>query len=459
LTSYPISSGALYAGTVLALCAILALGAALGLTPRRCLRWVRTHWRLTALYTVAALVAVHLIFLAPPVKPGHPCATVVDLSDTLSYGVSCDSDEFIRVARHPGAISVEDSFRQGRPLQSLVAALGAFVEDPHPDRHGSTTLDSAGCTQCLQSAIGNPYDYENQPGWLPYVLLNFVQLLAAVLIFDRLLRRRGTGVNLPVLLLAVLLLANVVSKNFFWSAHTQIWNVLLPVICVAACAALVREPERDWRYMGAVGLLVGFGTLAYGSVIVIVPALIIAAALGRRLGGAALFSRESVKPTAALTAGAVAPLLAWVALIVWITDALKDGGVGRLIDEAAAMLGDFWSVLWPVMWPPLLLLAVMLVIARAAGVSVREIAESRRELLLAIGATLVVCLPFFALQGFYRERLAFNLAVPVIVAVGVVALELTARARRPYVVVVNLALAYAALGYLLAYTLQPAEYV
>jgi hypothetical protein len=466
LTAYPISNGALYVGTAIALLAIAGLWAAIGFTPRRCLLWAKQHWRLTVLYTVVALVLVHLVFVAPAVPRGHPCVTVVKPAGGLSFGVSCDSDAFISIAREPGSISLEDSFRQGRPLQALVAALGARVEDPRGD-----------CNPCLQDPAGNPYGYEQQPGWLPYVVLNFLQLLAAVLLFDRLLRREGSGASLPVLLLAVLLLANVVTKNFFWSAHTQMWNILVPTICVAACASLVRRPERGWRYMGVVGLLLGFGTLAYGGVIVIVPALIVAMAIGRRLSGTRLSTASFVGPVSALVAGTLVPLVAWIGLIlattgsfysaeteayrqwVWMADALDRGGVGELLDETGAMLDAFWTSVRTIIWPPLLLLAGVLALARVTGVSLWGLAAERRDVAIAIAVSLAVFLPFFALQGFYRERLAFNLAVPVIIAVGVVAVEIARRATRTQLVALNLVLACGAVGYLLPYVLDRGQYV
>jgi hypothetical protein len=474
---YPISAGVLYVGTIVTLGVIAALFVAIGFTPRRCLRWLKDHVWLTALYTGLTLVVVHLLFFAPPVGPKHFCAYVVHLNDTLSFGLSCDSDEFIRIARHPGEISREGSFRQGRPLIPMVAALGTLVEHPSLDRHTKPAPDVSGCTGCLQSALGVPYQYLNQPGWLPYVFLNLVVLVVAVLTFDRLVRRTGTGVSIPVLLLSVLLLANVVTKNFFWSAHTQMWNILMPIACVTACAAIMRNPERSWQFMSAVGLLIGLGTLAYGTIVLLLPAIVLAGAVGRRLRGERVLTSAAALAAVVATVGTLIPPVAWRVLLVertgryydpetrdyrqfvWMWDAFKDGGVTRLLNQTDTMLREFWPHLWVVSWPPLLLLGVVLLITGIAQLSLHEIAVSRREEFLAVAVTLLLALPFFALQGFYRDRLAFNVAVPIVIAVGLIAVEVTRMAPRAHAVALNVALGCGALGYLLPFMLDRAQYV
>jgi hypothetical protein len=89
----------------------------------------------------------------------------------------------------------------------------------------------------------------------------------------------------------------------------------------------------------------------------------------------------------------------------------------------------------------------------------RELVSGYEPVLAGIAITLLVSLPFFGLQGFYRDRLAFNLVVPLVVLAGILAVRLRERLRRP---AGNLALAVPAVtafGVLLGALLKVGPYV
>lgn len=488
IQAYPISEGVLFAGTICVLALAGWLLAVVGLPPRRILTWLRTHWRLTALYSVVVLVGVHLLFLAPPPKHGTQCVeTDHPFIHSLSFTINCDSLIFEDLARHPQKLAARDQFFQDRPLQPLVAALLTRVEDPGGER---SPPHPGPCRGCLERLIGYPYGSKGQPGqpgWLPYVFINFLELVVALILFDRLLRG-GTRFCLPVLLLGLLLIFNEPVKNFFWSAHTQMWNVLMPLLSIAACAALVRQPARGWRYMGALGLLIGIGALAYASVVVIAPAVVLAEIVGCRLKHVPVLTRRFGLSVVLLAAGTIGPFLAWASLVravsggfldaatkyygeyVWISHALRLGGLSELLHQTeiylgflhqpASYYGQFAPDLFVMLWPALLILVFLAEIGYAGRVRWHDLTEARRDVLVGVGATLLICLPFFALQGFYRDRLEFNFTVPVIVTAGLAALEIRRLTpRRSFAVAVNVVLAIGAAAYIVTALTKPGHYI
>jgi hypothetical protein len=428
---------------------------------------VRALWRLlwvkALVYAGTIIVIVHLFFVAPLLPDSQQqarCVENVHLTSWLGYAASCDSNEFIFDARNPGTLSVAKSFRQSRPLQITVAALMERVEK-----------------RVVEPTVGRPYNFPLSPGWFPYVVLNFVLLLAALLLFDQLVLPGRRRLELAVGALVVLLCASDVVKGFFWSAHTQMWNVLLPLISIQVCAGVLVRPDRSVVWIGAVSMLAGIGALAYGSLIIVPPALLIALAIAMRRRGFQAALWPWIRAAVVAIVSLALPTLVWYGILkhttgsvfnsettdfreyVWITDALKHGGVSRLIQQTGHMLRLFIHHVADEMWPAMAMVTALLAIAARYRIRLRELVSGYEPVLAGIAITLVVSLPFFGLQGFYRDRLAFNLVVPLVVLAGILAVRLRERLRRP---AGNLALAVPALtavGVLLGALLKVGPYV
>jgi hypothetical protein len=113
-------------------------------------------------------------------------------------------------------------------------------------------------------------------------------------------------------------------------------------------------------------------------------------------------------------------------------DSWRAGGLPLLERRTGIFLAEFAARLWEGLWPVLILLAVVLAVGLASPSRLAATLRERARTLAAAAITLILCAGFFALVGFYRNRLAFNVVVPVVVVAGVILDGLLERMpRRP----------------------------
>ncbi|MBV5336369.1 hypothetical protein JZU48_05180, partial [bacterium] len=104
-------------------------------------------------------------------------------------------------------------------------------------------------------ATGAPFYSSAEWG---YLLLNAMVLAAAaglVLLIITKSGRRSWGVTGLVL---VLLVANPVTRAFFWTAHTQMFNLLVPPLAIYL-ASLALKSAWSWQRSVTIGVLLGLG--------------------------------------------------------------------------------------------------------------------------------------------------------------------------------------------------------
>lgn len=422
MPQFPISDSTFYLATIVVLALCVFLFRVVGYDVRRLPQYVRRNAQWIALNTLMVTVAAFALMLAPPPPANIPCVEIHRVWGPLEMVVSCDSYEFVEAAVHPGRLSLTRSYRQTRPLWVTVASLLKFAEVP-------------------------PYVRLLLPGWLPYVFLNFVLLIASLMLFRRLNEPVQWPASLAVAILGSFLLFNDVVKGFFWSAHTQMWNVLMPLISISLSLAFLRRPMRSWHFMAASGALLGIGLLGYGTLIICVPAAIVAIGLGLWINRERPPLLTLLGKVCLFTAAAAAPSLIWIKILVmttgtyyhpefeacreyvWMYDywkgvdpqALQQGQqICGVIPQPSEFLGLFLRHLWNVLWPALGLLIIAPLVGVLAPHALKATIKERSLILVAAAITFVMCLGAFGLLGFYRNRLEFNIVVPAIVAASVI---------------------------------------
>lgn len=421
----------------------------IGYGPGRAPRYVRRRTPWLVLNTLLVTTAAHLLMLAPPPPAGTPCVASQRVWGPLEMVVSCDSIEFVRVAEHPRALST--SFRQTRPLQPMSAAL------------------------LSRAQVG--YGPHLPPAWFSFVVLNFAALVTALMVFRELVAPKGTAAAVAVAILGVFLTFNNVVKGFFWSAHTQMWNVLMPLVSIAISVAFLRQPDRDWRFMLATGALLGIAWLAYPSMVICAVAAIAASMLGFRINGAHPRWRHVLGKWSLFLALVAAPMVIWISVLitmtgnlnfpevqgfrqfVWVLDSWRTGGIGAVQQQARLFLGEFATHLWPGLWPALVLLAMALLAGRVSPRRLRAAITARSLTLTAAIITLVLCLGFFALMGFYRQRLEFNVVVSVFVMASVILIGVIERMASRLAAVTLLVVMAGAMAYITAAVVRVGPYV
>lgn len=357
------------------------------------------------------------------------CVRWTPLTGSSGFHLNCDSPTFLRLARDPaGLFGFPGIKRQNRPIYVFLGAALAFP------------------LGYLAPSLGWPLPDGLAVSWWAYVLINFAIVLAAVCIFDALV---GPGGSLTVaaFVFGSWLIVNDVVKQFIWSPHTQLLNILIPVVAVAASKdGLERRPTTSTRAW-TIGFLLGLGTLAYGSCVIACGAYIASLWL-RRWFMSPMPSRREALWQSFVTLGAyVAPIIAWVSYVwfrtggfsshevqsyrqfVWIQDALRQG-LMDLVRAFAANIGFFLPTVASSLWLPVAALCALVAAAWYSGVPLQVVARGRRELLVATTLVFGSTLSFLALLGFYAERLSWALVPPLLVVCVILGDTLEVNLRR-----------------------------
>ncbi|MCP4248239.1 MAG: hypothetical protein GY778_14430, partial [bacterium] len=196
----------------------------------------RHTWALWSLGAVlVALLALPVPLIAPPPEPDiYLCGEFRPVIGDHGFVKNCDSVAFWWLAENPEIILREGNPRQSRPL---------FI--------GLGTVSRAVATPVVALA---GFDGPTAAAQAGYLGLNIALLAAAIGLTGWLLRAAETPWPIIAALFAVLVANNII-KAFIWTAHTQIFNLVLPVALVAIVARTVKAgfPQRR-RFLIALGL-------------------------------------------------------------------------------------------------------------------------------------------------------------------------------------------------------------
>jgi hypothetical protein len=173
--------------------------------------------------------------------PSNPaCGRVMNVVENLNVLINCDSAVFMKDAQNPSRFFNGDSVYQDRPLHALIAwGLGNFLKIIGFPNTSRLVEGNSGQTTLYESAF-----------YLSYLILNFLILLIAVFVAIGYMKQNHLGasakVSLNITLLIVLVVAaNELTKSFFWTPHSQMFNVLLPVLALYLLAN--RENVHSFR--------------------------------------------------------------------------------------------------------------------------------------------------------------------------------------------------------------------
>lgn len=385
---------------------------------------------------LALLLAACLSFWLAPAPQGQPDVEYwghyARVGPGLGFIVNHDSYGYLEVAQEPGRLLRPREVRQSRPLYAL---LGAAVGYP-------LTAALAGAGR-LGLAPRWPPDERRFYGFYGgYVLLNGLALLASLLLFRKLFGdfTAGRGQAWQFYALAWVLVANPITKAFFWTAHQQMLAFLVPLFCLWLALAVGR---RAWPGGALAGLAFGLGwlPLVYGSFVLAWPAL----AYGAWRAGAASRRGWGLAGRLLLSAGLFAlPTLLWIVLLravgttyynheavryhqlVWLLDAAAQPGLTRAV---AGKLGSYLASLHLMgIW---LLGAAALLLAMwwwRRQFSAPLLPAAAAAALGWIAGCFVI---FFALLGYYPERLAYTLLPLVLCLLAALLPHWPARYARP----------------------------
>jgi len=233
-----------------------------------------------------------------------------------------------------------------------------------------------------------------------------------------------------------MLIVNDVVKVFIWTPHVQIFNIFVPLFCIAVCIAIIERPQRTLRqvFVGSLGL--GALALVYFSFVIVVPAGVLAFIVGERLARRRVSVRYLLSRSAMAVLGFCCPIVLWGLFVywrtgrvfyshevtqyrqfVWIVDAMREGA-GVLVHRFASFVSTHAQSIRRVALVPVLIL-LALVLARFSSWKGRGdpfISSSWNSVVIASGITAGATLLFFGLLGFYSDRLTSNIVPTILVA-------------------------------------------
>jgi hypothetical protein len=383
-----------------------------------------------ALGALAVTIAVLPLLISPRVPRGEEkskCVTVTDLWGPVHVTTNCDSGSFLGLAKRPTRIlEKEHRFWQSRPMY---AVLGWITSLPF------RALPLSSIENRLRRPGGQvPEEYRYLPEYAGLVFLNWLLIVAAVVVFVRLLDAR-TPFEPRVLLPIVVLVLNESTKAYFWTPHTQMFNILMPVVGLWLYHSLQpRLPTLEWRAASLIGLALGLAGLAYGAFVVVAVGAVLCILfaeglpiLRQRLAGK-LFA------SVALLIGFAIPVVAWMTIatiktgsfhseevrtwreFVWMGDSLSLGA-GVFLADLKRNLGTYVHTIPPVVaFPALTICAIVLL--EFFFPTGDQPAKRSRQAGIAIACYVGASVPFYALMGFYTTRLSATIVPPLLWLLG-----------------------------------------
>jgi hypothetical protein len=210
----------------------------------------------TALSLIALLLMLQIVtlFRSLPLEP--VCGKVISGFGSANILVNCDSAVFMKDAQDPTRFFTGDSVYQDRPAHALVVAAI------------SSTLKYLGIFNIKKSIIGNSGEsttYESTY-YLVFLAINLILLLASTIFASKYLfagRKPESFFDKYILCSALILLVagNELTKTFFWTPHSQMFNILLPTAALYLIINL-KEINTRWRFH-IVLICLGFSLFLY----------------------------------------------------------------------------------------------------------------------------------------------------------------------------------------------------
>lgn len=293
------------------------------------------------------LFAFGLLVGGPRVTAGEGpehCVWNARINAWLGHSLNCDSYEFIRDGADPENVFGPEGKRQSRPGAALFVYA---VSRPLLLLFGTVQNDPGRAVAFMDMGDGGKR-YEIRAAdlaasYAAYMFLHILILGGAAALYLRTLGLRGKAAFESAAGLAALaVMVNNVSKQFLWSPHTQLFNVLAPLLAVFLFRAL-QTSKNPARFFMLAALACGAGMLFYG--VFAVPAAI--AGLGllwRERAAMRDRFRHAARTTGIAAAGAalfVLPYALWYGFIVLRNGAFFNYDVE--IYKGFAWLPETWA--------------------------------------------------------------------------------------------------------------------
>jgi len=204
----------------------------------------------TVLLLILGVIQVMSLFRT---LPSPACGRIQNLGHHAHVLINCDSAVFMKDAQAPQRLINGQSVYQDRPLYAVSnwVLSNSLIKAGFPNRTIPIRGNSGSITQYSEIF------------YLGYLILNFLILFAASLLMLKWLKTqfeiplKNSMLWLVCLNALLILTGNELTKTFFWTPHSQMFNILLPAYALYLFARRNELNTRKFELLnlGAIGAL------------------------------------------------------------------------------------------------------------------------------------------------------------------------------------------------------------
>ncbi len=373
-------------------------------------------------FIIVLATTISFLFAPKPTSnkgPDSLCpVNYIKLNKYMGFSMNCDAIEYMGGSVAPGYLFNDKYSRQSRPLYllsgSLIGYTIYFISSPF---HSSIN-------KWAGSWFGNQIPQDKVSLYLSHyaglIFLNLLILVFSLLFFEKIIDRftgswkNGNWFKYSLMLL---LISNHITKTFFWTPHQQMFNTLLPLLCIWFFSKYIIKQASLQKQL-TLSFLLGLMLLFYGSFLLILPILIFTIFYKTKFIEKKNLS-ESLKPALFNSIVFILPLLSWILILkisgidfyshetayfrefLWIADAINDPK-RNFFNEVLVNFSIYIKTIGIVIFPIIFLML-------SYFISQNKNANAQLPYLKTFVFSLILLFVFFFFLGYYTDRLTYSL--------------------------------------------------
>ncbi len=256
------------------------------------------------------------LLFSPASRPAttDPYGRYVHLNSHMSFFLNSDTYGFILTAIDPSQLLTYHHQRQSRPLFILAGtvvgySVNALTWPVHRQLTSFYRTFWRGSYPAKQILlIGNFY--------FGYFLINILVLWLSLYLFEKifnLLLAPGVSPDYLKYIFMIFIVANPITKVFFWAIHKQMFAFLTPLLCIYILLHFKQRnlPVSLLRW-GMIFFAAGLLLLVYGNFLMLIPVLLYAFL---RDNGWSRLKSQKVLPVFCLLLICSVPTIAWLGIL------------------------------------------------------------------------------------------------------------------------------------------------
>jgi hypothetical protein len=328
----------------------------------------------------------------------HPCGRVLDINSVMSVLINCDSAVYMKDAQNPIRLVNGESVYQDRPIPTLLVAMLAkfwhFLNLPDYYRE-------------VQGNSGQIVTY-SLVTYIIFLALSAAIFSMACYVGLKSLFQFQQKLSIPAeifisssFIFVIVIAMNEITKTFFWTPGSQMFNLLLPVY--AFYLITYNYKDITYKFYFSQILMVSLLLFSYAFFIILLVPLVLAK--WNKLRNRLLLCSVPIiaylsYPFLLNQFGGTYNNFAvgYRRMYIWVIDAYKQD---KFFEEISVFLGYFFESI-PVLPTILILIALMAFMLMQKNLHL----DFRNELLLIFVHILMI-----SFYGYYSRRLTFPIII------------------------------------------------